>query len=185
MSSQITLPWLQFREFRVHMPARGHSLFLDLSESARLLEGEPPRGRVGLTLFHAASGVCGVMPIEVSARKGMKPIVGLAVLHHGDELNIAGYRAVFCELARLTVQPQDHVLRRCCLYCKDPFRAGDTVIRCPLCNEAYCEKCWADLSGKPCCSRNCSFSPGPFAPPEAAADSVLLVTNPPGLSQDP
>lgn len=177
MSVELTSPCLQFRGFRTPMPPRGQLTFLDLAAAPLLIESPVPDGKPGLILFRATSGVCGIMPVEISARKADKPVFGLAVLHHGDELNIAGYPAVFCEIFRLTLQPEDQQLRRPCPYCQESFQVADQVIRCPLCNEAYHEKCWTGLSGEKCCSRNCSFSPGSFTTSDQAPGSILVAVS--------
>ncbi len=169
MTSDPAFPLIKFRDFVVTMPPRGQLCFLDLNNGGSVTPGEPPEGQAGLVLFHAVSGVCGLMPTGVSVLKSDRPILSLSVLHHGDELNVGRVPRRLFEIMRL-VLPEGHaLLRRRCPFCKDEFRVGDVVVRCPYCNEGYCERCWTDLHGRSCCTRNCSFSPGPFLAYDAPA----------------
>jgi hypothetical protein len=156
----IAFPRLDFEEGSVTFPERGRHGFLVLTDLGRLQPGASGL-QEGVWLFRAESGACGIIPgLTRILREGVR-VSGLAVLHHGEQLDIAGRKARFCELGKITLAADSHLLGRSCPYCHDPLAEGREVYRCPLCGEAYCLDCWAELSDKRCYSRNCRFSPGP------------------------
>lgn len=155
-------PRLDFDDWSVAFPERGH-LFLPLTDLRSAVSLAPPAKEDGLWLIRAESGVAVIVPGAVKVLRNGAPVVGLAVLHHGERIELAGHAARFHEIQRITVEADSRLLGRRCPQCHITLEKGVEVFRCPLCGEGYCDDCWKDLSGKRCCSRNCRFSPGPVA----------------------
>lgn len=153
-------PWLQIRDTRIEMPKRGHCSFIEMANPTAATDWDPARHVPGLLLFRAASGISGIMPVDITVLRNGASVASVSVLHHGDAISIAGVNAKFYEIERTTIEAASYLLKRTCNYCKSSFDLGHYAITCALCGEGYHEDCWAELHGHRCCSRNCSFSPG-------------------------
>jgi hypothetical protein len=152
-------PCLDFGEWTVAFPNKGQHAFLTEGDLRTILEAPPPEQREGVWLFRAESGVCGIVPVLVTVSRDGVGVVGLAVLHHGQNVDIGGSRATFHEVQRITLSADSRLHGRKCPYCHDVLETPASVLRCPLCGEAYHESCWKELIGKHCCSRACRFAP--------------------------
>jgi hypothetical protein len=153
------LPVLDFSSWTVPFPERGARAFLPSAHLTEVMADDPAPGTPGLWLLRAASGVGVVMPVDIEVVRGGSPVVGLAVLHHGERIEFANRLARYYEVQRIILEPGSRLIGRKCPLCHVPLRAGQLLIRCPLCGEGYCADCWEQLSGSRCCSRNCQFSP--------------------------
>jgi hypothetical protein len=160
---QNSLPYLDFTGRIVPFPERGQHWFLPMDDPMIPLAEAPTDTRQGIWLFRAESGVCGIIPGQVRCTRAGLRIVGLAVLHHSDLIDVAGKKGKFFEIRRTTLTAGSRLIGRQCGYCCSEHQEGTLVYRCPLCGEAYCTDCWAELALQRCCSRNCRFSPGPVA----------------------
>jgi hypothetical protein len=129
---------------------------------------DPPASEPGVWLLRPASGVGVIIPVGVDLIRNGVPVVGLAVLHHGEKLEFADRLARFREIQQVILGPGSRLIGRRCPLCHVPLREKQTVIRCPLCGEGYCIDCWEQLTDARCCSRNCQFSPGPVTGGEAS-----------------
>ena len=157
------LPRLEIGEQIVALPERGQHIFLEVGESDVRTSEEAEHGKMGLWLFRAESGVCGVIPGRLPVTADGIRVSGLAILHHGMRVQIGDRRAVFYEVRRDRLNDSSRLVGRKCPSCHDAHEADKILYRCPLCGEGYCEDCWAELEGKRCYSRNCDFSPGRLA----------------------
>ena len=155
----IAFPRLDFEGFSLAFPERGQSGFLTFSDLTRLQQ-TTAGAREGAWLFRSESGSCGIIPFRTRVLRESVLVVGIAVLHHLDQLEIGNQKARFCELGKILLNASHHLTGRSCPFCHDRLADGQEVYRCPLCGEAYCLDCWAELNGKRCCTRSCRFSPG-------------------------
>jgi hypothetical protein len=155
-------PTLVFRGWSVNFPEKGQHSFLALDDLKNPVANQTPPRHDGVWLFRAESGVCGIIPGRVRVVRNGIVVAGIASLHHGQRVELDGKSAQFCEVYRIVLSDGDRFIGRRCPFCRDAHRAGAAVLRCPLCGEGYCERCWQELTGKHCCSRSCRFSPGPL-----------------------
>jgi hypothetical protein len=159
------LPRLDFETVSVSFPERGGHAVLCLPDLSQLRDSPPTDPRQAVWLFRARSGLCGLIPGAVRVLRDSTRVAGLAILRHGDHLDIAGTRAQFFELRKIRITAESRLLGRRCPCCHEPLEVDAVVCRCPLCGEAYCQDCWSELHHKQCFSRGCRFSPGPFVEP--------------------
>jgi len=159
MAQDIPLPSLDFGEWRVAFPPRGHHAFLPSRSLVGTLSDDPPANESGLWLARAESGASLVIPAQLRVLRSGLPIVGLATLHHGERLDFAGHAVWFKEVRRAQVEPGGALVNVNCPQCHSPLEEGVKVICCPLCSSPYHDDCWNYIADKRCYSRSCHFSP--------------------------
>jgi hypothetical protein len=155
------LPRLECNHHEIAFPARGANLFLRLSE---LSPTDSDGDAEGVWIFRAEAGMCGLIPGTVRVVRGGIRIAGLAILHHGDSLQIGAYTVRFVEIRTRVLDAGSRLIGKRCINCRSRFESGVELSHCPYCNEPYHQDCWAALAGKKCHSRNCRFSPGQLDP---------------------
>lgn len=126
------LPGLTFRGTCIPFPDKGSHRFFDPTSLEVSTPVHGGTGAPGLCLFRAESGVCGIIPIKMRVIHRKTQVAGLAVLHHGDALEIDGAVATFRELSRLTLAADHHLVSRPCPYCREEHTPEKTVVRCPI-----------------------------------------------------
>lgn len=153
------MPRLDFGDWYVLFPVKGHHEFLSADSLRETRPHVPDSCPPGLWMSRTESGICVVLPVKLEFRRESLRPVHIAVLHHGDNLHFAGHDVRFYEIQRarlgLTVQSAKHR----CLQCRTRLVSGDIVVQCPLCNGLYCDDCWAFLELRRCYSRGCRYSP--------------------------
>lgn len=154
-------PRLRFDQWSFEFPERGHAAFRALPDLRTPVDPPGEAGARGVWFFRAEAGVCGIIPQVVRVEREGRRVVGIAILHHGDEVTIEDQKARFYEVVRAILPPRSPAPAWICPLCKGRFEAGAVVLRCPLCGERYHVECWNSLEGKRCCSRSCRFAPGP------------------------
>ncbi|CAM5519151.1 putative protein OS=Streptomyces aurantiogriseus OX=66870 GN=GCM10010251_47230 PE=4 SV=1 [Streptomyces aurantiogriseus] len=152
-------PRLDFRGWCIVLPERGRRFLLPAENLREPLNADVSERKSGLWVLRTESGLGVLVPDGMDVIRNGTAITGMAVLHQGDTLEFGGRLAVYEEVQRLTLDPDDALTGRHCPHCFTTFTAGTGVVRCPLCGEGYCPDCWEHLVGSRCCSRNCHFSP--------------------------
>lgn len=137
----------------VLFPERGE--VRQLSEEAFLKQKDNDH----IWLFHAQSGVCGMLVWGGGIQVNKRDVDRLVILQHGDEVQIGPhswqYQDIFSGVVTAGAAPSLSP----CGYCTSPFEKGQVFIRCPLCFALYHEDCWVDLEQKRCCTRGCRLLP--------------------------
>ncbi|MFE6745302.1 RING finger protein [Kitasatospora purpeofusca] len=155
----LPIPRLDFGEWVVPFPDRGHYVFLP-SDSLRHARSEPPTAQEsGVWLGRTESGASVLLPLRLEVVRGSVKPVFLAVLHQGDELYFAGHTVVFHEVQHTLLATKSRLVGSKCQQCRKRLAAGDSVVQCPLCGGLYCDDCWKFLDRDRCYSRGCSYSP--------------------------
>lgn len=93
----------------------------------------------------------GRAPPRVNGRR----VVRLRRLRHWDRLEVGQANLTFCDLMTLQVD-QDPVLSKArCTVDFRPFTPGETIVRCPNCEDAHHLHCWLHIER--CPRYGCSF----------------------------
>jgi LSD1 subclass zinc finger protein len=158
-TESVPVPRLDFGGWYVAFPERGSYEFL-ASDDLRATRAEPPgEDESGVWIGRAESGICVLMPVRLEVRRsGLRP-VGLAVLHHGDEVYLAGHSVKYHEVQPTVLVGTSRQVGGRCVQCRTRLTEGAEIIRCPLCHVPYCIDCWDFLIGRKCYSRGCNYSP--------------------------
>jgi hypothetical protein len=156
----LPVPRLDFGDWYLAFPDRGNHVFLPASDLRKTVAQESTTTEAGLWLMRAESGVAVILPGSVSLVREGLPVIGVAVLHQGDRVEVAGQTATFQEVQYTKLGQGNRLVGRKCQHCHVPHEEGESPVRCPLCGEGYHHDCWLELSGKRCATRNCPFSPG-------------------------
>ena len=153
------VPRLDFGDWHVPFPNRGHYVFLSVRDLQRPLPQPPPDQESGAWLGRVESGACVILPVRLDVqREGVKTVI-FAVLHQGERLRFAGHDVLFQELRVVTLKANARMLGQACNQCRVTLVRGARIVQCPLCRAAYCDDCWAFLANRRCYSRSCSYSP--------------------------
>jgi hypothetical protein len=155
-----TLPNLDFGTWVVPFPERGHHVFLGSDDLHTPREAGIGEVGHGIWLMRTDSGAGVIIPSEAEVVRDGVPVVGFAVLHHGEHIEFASHLARFAEVQRVVIEQGSRLDGRKCPHCLVMHEAGEEVIRCPFCGEGYCLDCWEALIGARCCSRSCPLAPG-------------------------
>ena len=158
----LPIPRLDFGEWVVPFPDRGHYVFLPSGSLRRAQREGPADQESGVWLGRAESGVSVLLPVRLEVHRGAVKPVFLAVLHQGDELYFAGHTVRFHEVQKVILAADSRLVGRKCQQCRIRLAAGSGVMQCPLCAAAYCDDCWEFLKRGRCYSRGCSYSPLEF-----------------------
>jgi hypothetical protein len=108
-------------------------------------------------LFHAQSGLCGMLLWGNAIQINNRDVNRLAVLQHGDQVQIGERRWTYQDI--FSGVAADGSALSTCGYCISPFANGQVFIRCPLCFAIYHDDCWRSLELKRCCTRGCRLIP--------------------------
>jgi hypothetical protein len=156
-----SVPCLDFGEWIVPFPQRGHYEFL-ASDALRTTQSDGPTAeQSGVWLGRAESGSSVLLPVRLEVRRGTVRPVLVAVLHQGDELYFAGHVVQFHEVRLQRVAAGSRLVGRRCQQCRRRLTEAMDVVRCPLCDAPYCGDCWEFLTYGRCYSRGCTYSPAP------------------------
>jgi len=162
VTAPASVPCLDFGEWIVPLPQRGHYAFL-ASDALRATQLEGPTAeQSGIWLGRAESGVSVLLPVRLDVRQGnVRPIL-VAVLHQGDELYFAGHVVQFHEARLQLVAAGSRLVGQHCQQCRRRLVEAMEIVRCPLCTVPYCGDCWEFLKYRRCYSRGCTYSPPPL-----------------------
>lgn len=153
------VPRLDFGGWCVPFPDRGSYEFLASDDLAATRKDPPAQQESGVWLGRAESGVSVLMPVRLEVRRsGLRPVC-VAVLHHGDELYMAGHSVWYHEVRRTALPAGSRHVGGRCGQCRTRLAEGAQVVQCPLCRALYCSDCWDFLIGRKCYSRGCNYSP--------------------------
>lgn len=141
----------------IQFPERGQTTFLNLADLETRDAPDDP-AQPGVWLFHTATGLCGLILDGADASVNGRPVVGLSVLHDGDQVRVGEHQGVYTEVSIVRIGAAAASLPEC-LFCKTGYVPDDEVARCPLCHARYHSDCWGELRGKRCCSPHCAFVP--------------------------
>lgn len=165
MTAQHTpLPCLDFGDWHVRFPDRGQYAFLPSDDLKQTRSAPPSAEEVGLWLGRTESGISVIVPMHLDVWRGGVAAVALAVLHHDDQLRIAGHDVRFYEIGAVELEATSRLVGEHCPQCRTRLAKGTIVVQCPLCRSPYCQDCWEYLTNKRCYSRSCTYSPVPPCP---------------------
>lgn len=157
------VPYLDFGDFQVSFPPRGAQAFLAVDQLRVPQTKEPETGDVGMWLLRSKSGPSIVLPVGLPIVRNNYRVVDIAVLHHRDLLELAGYDVIFREIEQVTLGDRSTLTSHRCPQCHSEHSVGKSVTVCPFCGEGYCDDCWQFLGGRRCFSRDCHFAPCPVS----------------------
>ncbi|WP_412543197.1 RING finger protein [Longispora sp. K20-0274] len=153
------VPRLDFGDWYVTFPQRGRYIFLPADQLREAREEPPGQNECGLWLGRAESGLSVIIPVRLAVLRGGLPTVVFAVLHHGDQLRLAGYDVDFHEVRSVRVGESSRLIGQECQQCRAEIVRSADIVQCPLCQAAYCSDCWDFLANKRCYSRACNYAP--------------------------
>jgi hypothetical protein len=120
---------------------------------------EPQEEYSHIWLFHAQSGLCGMLVRGDGVQVNKRDVRRLVILQHGDEVQIGPLRWTYQDIFSGVVPGGAESSLAACSYCTSPFEDGQVFIRCPLCLAIYHDDCWISIERKRCCTRGCRLLP--------------------------
>ncbi|MEV6797336.1 hypothetical protein AB0M91_03205 [Micromonospora rifamycinica] len=154
-------PYLDFDDFTVRFPERGTHGYLPCADLGSAAFAETADDGPGVWLARSKAGQSLMMPAGVDVVRNGRRVIGLAVLHHADQVAFAGQLAWFSEVRQSRLRAGDVMVGHRCQQCHATFAVDAEIVLCPLCGEGYCEDCWEHLRGVRCYSRDCHMVPVP------------------------